>query len=366
MRNIYICLLLLLASNFYAQYSIEGKIIDGEFNDFLPFANIQLNQINPGNFSSGTTSDFDGNFIFIDIPEGDYEFIVSFVGYDTQKIISITVDESNPKQIFEVLLQPASAQLEEVIVTTTAKRNTSNAVLNIQKRSAVLIDGLSLQNIRKAGDSDIASAMKRIPGISLDGGKYVYVRGLGDRYSKTILNGLELPGLDPDKNTLQLDIFPTNLIENIQVVKSASSKFDADFTGGIVNIILKEFTNSPEFNISVGTSYNPKMHLKKNYIYDLGSNTDFLGFDNGYRDLSIPRLVNIPNPSRTNPETSVITNYTSRLNTNLQPNTGTSFINYNLGISTSRSYNLNNGKRIGFLANINYKTKYNSWKYFIY
>ena len=360
MRNIYICLLLLLASNFYAQYSIEGKIIDGEFNDFLPFANIQLNQVNPGNFSSGTTSDFDGNFIFIDIPEGDYEFIVSFVGYDSQKIISITVDESNPKRIFEVLLQPASAQLEEVIVTTTAKRNTSNAVLNIQKRSAVLIDGLSLQNIRKAGDSDIASAMKRIPGISLDGGKYVYVRGLGDRYSKTILNGLELPGLDPDKNTLQLDIFPTNLIENIQVVKSASSKFDADFTGGIVNIILKEFTNSPEFNISVGTSYNPKMHLKKNYIYDLGSNTDFLGFDNGYRDLSIPRLVNIPNPSRTNPETSVITNYTSRLNTNLQPNTGTSFINYNLGISTSRSYNLNNGKRIGFLANINYKTKITS------
>ena len=360
MRNIYLYLLFFVTSNFYGQLSIEGKIIDGEFNDFLPFANVQLSQLNPGDFSSGTTSDFDGNFFFNDIPEGEYEITISFVGYESQKIVSIKISPSDPKQIFEIVLQPASSQLEEVIVTTTAKRSTSNAVLNIQKRSAVLIDGLSLQNIRKAGDSDIASAMKRIPGISIDGGKYVYVRGLGDRYSKTILNGLELPGLDPDKNTLQLDIFPTNLIENIQVVKSASSKFDADFTGGIVNIILKEFANSPEFNISVGTSYNPKMHLKKNYIYDLGSNTDFLGFDGGYRDLLIPRLVNIPNPSRTNPETSVITNYTSRLNGNLQPTTGTSFVNYNIGLSTSNSFNLNNGKRIGYIANLNYRTKITS------
>ncbi len=129
-------------------------------------------------------------------------------------------------------MDASSSELEEVVVTSSAKNNTANAVLNIQKRSVVLLDGLSLQTIRKAGDNDIASAIKRVPGISIEEGKYVYVRGLGDRYSKTTMNGMEVPGLDPDKNTLQLDIFPTNLIENIQVVKSASAKQDADFTGG--------------------------------------------------------------------------------------------------------------------------------------
>lgn len=268
MKHYFLFLFSLVSNIIFGQFSLEGKIIDGEFNDVLPFANIQLSHINPDIYSTGGTSDFDGNFIFNDIPEGEYELTVSFVGYESQKIVSINITASNPKQIFEIVLKPASSQLEEVIITTTAKKNTSNAVLSIQKRSAVLIDGLSLESIRKAGDSDIASAIKRVPGISLDQGKYVYVRGLGDRYSKTILNELEVPGLDPDKNTLQLDIFPTNLIENIQVIKSASSRLDADFTGGIVNIVLKEFSNSPQINISIGTSYNPKMHLKNNYVFD--------------------------------------------------------------------------------------------------
>ncbi len=360
MKHYFLFLFSLVSNIIFGQFSLEGKIIDGEFNDVLPFANIQLSHINPDIYSTGGTSDFDGNFIFNDIPEGEYELTVSFVGYESQKIVSINITASNPKQIFEIVLKPASSQLEEVIITTTAKKNTSNAVLSIQKRSAVLIDGLSLESIRKAGDSDIASAIKRVPGISLDQGKYVYVRGLGDRYSKTILNELEVPGLDPDKNTLQLDIFPTNLIENIQVIKSASSRLDADFTGGIVNIVLKEFSNSPQINISIGTSYNPKMHLKNNYVFDSRSKTDFLGFDNGYRSLLIPRNAKIPDPSRTNPETSVITNYTQNLNPNLEPNTGTSFVNYNLGLSSSNSYNLENGKRLGFIANINYRTKITS------
>ena len=82
--------------------------------------------------------------------------------------------------------------------------------MEIQRKSASLLDGISAQAFRKIGANDIASAIKNVPGVSVQGGKYVYVRGLGDRYSKSILNGVDIPGLDPDRNTIQMDLFPTN------------------------------------------------------------------------------------------------------------------------------------------------------------
>ena len=85
----------------------------------------------------------------------------------------------------------------------------------------------------------MAGAIKRAPGVS--GGKYVYVRGLGDRYTKSILNGIDIPCLDPDRNTIQMDLFPTNIIDNVQIIKSFTADVPADFTGGLVNIVTKEF-----------------------------------------------------------------------------------------------------------------------------
>ena len=356
MKKHFLYLLLLAPLFAFSQGVIEGKIIDGDFNDILPFANIQLKQISPYPTVDGTTSDFDGKFLFEELPEGQYELEVSFVGYNTKKITGINITADALSQLFEITLDASSSELEEVVVTSSAKNNTANAVLNIQKRSAVLLDGLSLQTIRKAGDNDIASAIKRVPGISIEGGKYVYVRGLGDRYSKTTMNGMEVPGLDPDKNTLQLDIFPTNLIENIQVVKSASAKQDADFTGGIVNIELKDFANTPEYNFSFGMSYNPKMHFQDNYIYDAPSKTDFLGYDYGDRKLRIVRRATLPEPARDKPATSIINNYTQLLDKNLEPLTGTSFMNYNFGFSTSNSFELNNGKKFGYMGSVNYRS----------
>ncbi|MGA1029990.1 MAG: TonB-dependent receptor domain-containing protein [Flavobacteriaceae bacterium] len=358
MKKLLFLLTCLYTFNLFSQFSIEGKVIDGDFNDVLPFANIQLLQINNDTASnfSGTTSDFDGKFIFEDLASGQYELEFSFVGYETKRITEVFIGTQNPNPIIEIVLASAASELEEVVVTTSAANNTVNSVLNIQKKSAVLIDGLSLQSIRKAGDNDIASAIRRVPGISIDAGKYVYVRGLGDRYSKTLLNGLEVPGLDPDRNTLQLDIFPTNLIENIQVVKSASAKLDADFTGGIVDIQLKDFANSPEYSVSFGTAYNPAMHFNQDYIRDQRSETDFLGFDTNYRNLRISRTASIPQPSRSNPKTAVITNYTQLLNKNLEPISATSFINYNFGINTSNKFDLGNDKKIGYIASLNYRS----------
>src|SRR5690606_25726835 len=142
----------------------------------------------------------------------------------------------------------------------------------------------------------IASAVRTIPGVSVQEGKYVYVRGLGDRYSKSILNGMDIPGLDPDKNTVQMDIFPTNILENIVVVKSGSAELPADFTGGVVDIVTKDIPSQKQIGISASVGYNPNAHFKNNYVGYQGSSTDFLGFDNGQRELPVGQKASIPTP----------------------------------------------------------------------
>ena len=277
MKRTLILLLLIIPLNYiFSQSVITGKVVDGEFNDFLPFANIVL-QSNEGEFIDGTSTDFEGSYT-INVVAGTYILEFSFVGYDTKRITDIVVGQ-NEEFILNTTLLPASNSLDEVIVTTTAKNNTEASVLLIQKRAVNLIDGLSAQSIQKTGDSDLASAIKRVPGVSVQDGKFVYVRGLGDRYSKTLLGGLEIPGLDPDKNTLQLDIFPTNLLDNILINKSASADLNSDFTGGIVDVVLKDFSVLPEYSFSISGSYNPDMNLNDNFIGNENDAFNFLGFD---------------------------------------------------------------------------------------
>src|SRR5690606_1496559 len=190
---------------------ITGKILDGEYNDVLPFANVLVKGT-----EKGTTSDFDGNYS-IELEEGSYTLIFSFVGYDSKEVTEVVVRNGEVTEL-TVTISPSTASLDEVVITTTARRNSEQSVLNLQKNSHTLMDCLYIESINKTGASSIASAIKSVPGVSVQEGKYVFVRGLGDRYTKSILNGMDIPGLDPDKNTIQMDIFPTNILENILVM----------------------------------------------------------------------------------------------------------------------------------------------------
>lgn len=341
----------------WAQSTIEGVVIDTDFGDILPFANVVLLDQNNGNaIVEGSTTDFDGKFSFTDLPVGTYTLEVSYVGYANTQITDILADGVSVITL-DVNVSPATDQLEEVIVTTTQKRNNESAVLSIQKNAAVVLDGLSVQAIRRAGDGNIAAAVKRVPGVSIQDGKYVYVRGLGDRYSKTLVNGMEIPGLDPDKNTLQMDIFPTNLIDNIQVLKSGNAAYDADFSGGIVNLMLKDFSSSPAHTLTLGFEFNPSMHFKDNYIYDEGSKTDVFGFDNGYRKFPFSRGIDIPLPEVGDFRSSIVTTYTESLDKNMEVSEKTSSPGISLGFSSSNTYNLDEERKIGYIAALNYRSK---------
>ena len=362
MKKTLIASFLLFTNFILSQSVISGQVIDGEFNDPLPFANILIS-LSDGSNIGGTSTDFDGSYIF-DVQPGIYFLEFSFVGYDTKKITEINVGE-NEEVIVNSILLPASNALEEVIVTTTARQNTEAAVLSIQKRAINLIDGLSAQAIKKTGDSDLASAIKRVPGVSIQDGKFVYVRGLGDRYSKTLLGGLEVPGLDPDKNTLQLDIFPTNLLDNILISKSASAELNADFTGGIVDILLKDFSVLPEYSFSISGSFNPDMNLNSNFIGNEKSAFNSLGFDSGYFDRPLASSQPIPDVETFNLSQTTLTMFlTNMFQKTMSVSRFDSFLDFSIGATASNQYNISDEKTIGFIAALGYKRDYEYYEDF--
>ena len=336
-----------------AQIGITGTVIDGDFNEPLPFANILIQET-----GTGVTSDFDGKYSF-ELPAGTYSIQFSFVGYETKIITEIQVG-GDEYTITDVVLNSAAEGLEEVVITVEARRNTEASVLEIQRKSASLLDGISAQAFKKIGASNIAAAVKSVPGVSVQGGKYVYVRGLGDRYSKSILNGVDIPGLDPDRNTIQMDLFPTNMLSNVLVIKSARADLPADFTGGVIDIITKDFPSKEEFSVSVSTAYNPDMHFNDNYLSYTGGSTDFLGFDDGSRKNRIANsfLGNTFDPrlNQSDSGLDLVNRISNQFDPQMAPQVANSGMNFGFGISYGNQFNFENGHAFGILGSLSYKS----------
>lgn len=338
---------LLSFTSFSQTGSITGVVNDGELNDVLPFADVVVKGTN-----KGVVTDFDGKFN-LELEPGTYTLVFSFVGYQTKEITEVVVS-SNKETRVDVVLNIADGQLDEIVITTTARQNTEASVLSLQKKSVNLFDGLSLEGVKKTGASNVATAVKAVPGVSLQGGKFVYVRGLGDRYTKSTLNGMDIPGLDPDRNTVQLDIFPTNLIENVIVYKALTADLPADFTGGAVDIQTKDFSSREEYNFSFGTAYNPDMHFNGDFIQEEGSSTDFLGFDDGLRSDPFALGISTPQPNQNDPRTTEVTRAFSPT---MAGEENTSFMNFNFGFSTSNQFNVGDHK-LGYIASLGYRNEF--------
>jgi hypothetical protein len=353
LKYLFSSVLFLLTSAILGQNgSIRGTVYDDATGESLPGVTI---------FAEGTTmgtmTDFDGKFN-LSIPAGSYNLRISFISYETLNMRDVKVTSGNVTLFENLRLKEARIELTEVTITAEAVRNSEVALLTMKQKSANLIDGISASNFRKIGDSDAASSMKRVSGVSVEGGKYVYVRGLGDRYTKTMLNGVDIPGLDPDRNTLQMDLFPTNIIDNIIVHKSFSPELPADFTGGVVDIETKDFPEVKTLNVSLSAGINPDMHFNSDYLTYEGSSTDWLGYDDGKRD--IPATTDIPLFSEVvgNPDGAKGQRYQEILRS-FDPVMGSykerSFMDYSIGASAGDQYAL---KKItlGFNVALSYKS----------
>lgn len=272
----------LLAQNGF----IRGTIFDEKPGEPMMSVTVLIDGTN-----IGTLTDLDGKFS-ISVAPGTYTVKMSFVSYEPIVVNDVKVISGQVTLLENISMKEATIGLAEVVITGNMVRNTENSMLAMKMSSPNVLDGISAVSFKKIGDSDAASSMKRVTGVSVEGGKYVYVRGLGDRYTKTMMNGVDIPGLDPDRNTLQMDIFPTAVIDNILVHKSFSPELPADFTGGIVDIALKDFPDQKRVSFTATTAYNPDYHFSNEYLSYEGGKRDFLGFDDGTR--AIPATENIP------------------------------------------------------------------------
>ncbi|HCB44965.1 MAG TPA: hypothetical protein DEP37_00905, partial [Algoriphagus sp.] len=242
---------------------------------------------------TGAVTDFDGKFE-IQVEPGSYSLQISYISYATIQLTEVEVKTGAVNVLNDILMADEASELETVTIAASAIRTTESALMSVKRNAANLMDGISASSFRQIGDGDAASAVKRVTGVSIEGGKYIYVRGLGDRYTKTVLNGVDIPGLDPDRNSIQMDIFPTNVIDNIIVSKSFTAELPADFTGGVVDIETKDFPEEKNMRLSLSGGLTPSMHFNSSYLKYDGGQTDWLGFDDGTRAIPTDGRTNIP------------------------------------------------------------------------
>lgn len=349
MKNLKFVLLLSLIAFGQSAFAQKGKI-RGTAYERSNGEGMYSVQIFIPEVSSGTVTDFDGKFE-VELTPGTYTLQAKFIGFTTVTISDVVVKAGEVTLIEAIWMEEAVSELDEIVVTAEAIRTTDIALLQAKRKSTNLIDGISSQQIKRSGDSDVAGAIKRVPGVSIQGGQYVFVRGLGDRYTKTILNRMEVPGLDPDRNAIQIDIFPTSLIDNLIVYKNFTPDLSADFVGGTVNIETKDFPDEKTMTLSLGVEYNTSMHFRNDFLTYSGGGTDFLGFDDGTRDLPFDgRTGDIPNPLRND---QALNDITSSFAPNMSALTDSNLANLSIGFSYGDQKDLGD-KTLGYIAAINY------------
>jgi TonB-dependent receptor len=327
---------------------IRGKITDAETGEGLYGATVMKQGT-----GIGVVADFDGNFS-LSLEPGMHTIVLTFISYRSQTVENVPVMPGEVTTL-DFVMVPIASELEAVVVTGEALRDTEAGITTFQRKSPNVIDGVSNQSFRRTGDRDLASAMGRVTGVSVQSGKFVYVRGLGDRYTRTTFNSMTIPGLDPDRNDVQIDIFPTSVLENVIVYKTFSPNLPGDFSGGIVDVETKNFPEQKTTALSIGLRFNPEMNLKDNFLAYQGGKTDWLGFDDGTRALPFHSSTVVPDVSSS--DARAVESLTRAFNPQLATQRKKSFLNSSFSFNHGNQINKRN-YTVGYTAIFNYQSRF--------
>lgn len=250
MRKLASLLLTLSATTALVQAeNIKGTVVDKTTKEPLIGATIQV-----AGTTMGTITDFDGKFELPELENKAYTLIISYVSYQTQEI---QVDATKPQSL-EVTLSSDDKQLNEVTVVARKNLEGEKALLLERKKASVAVENIGSKEMSVKGISNVEEGVKKITGISIASAGQLIVRGLGDRYSTTTLNGLPIASPNPDNKLIPLDLFPTSTVKNITVSKVYEANTFADYSGAHIDISTKESTGGDFFNIgfNMGGQFN--------------------------------------------------------------------------------------------------------------
>jgi len=279
---------------------LRGRVVSTE--DGKPIEEARI-------FVSGTPielrTDPDGRFE-AEVPAGSYSVSVLHAEFATRTVdgVEISVDGETERN-FE--LPPAGLELAEFVVIEPFIEGSLSSVLAEQRETASVANILGAEQISRSGDSDVGSALSRVTGLTLVDGQFIFIRGLGERYSSTLLNGANVPSPDPTRKVVPLDLFPTGVIRSILVQKGYSPDMPGDFGGGVVEIRTRGIPEQDFLSVGLSTGLRDGTTFSDGLTYR-GGDTDFAGFDDGTRQLpglvreltadgqQLPGLANIVNP----------------------------------------------------------------------
>ena len=278
-----------ISGHVYSQGSVRGKITD-ENGESLIGVSVFLKE----DATKGAPTDLDG-YYSLSVPAGvNYTLEVAYVSYESIEAPIILTE--GQVAVMDFVMKSSSVTLGEVQVVAKQERRSQYYMENIKKKSASTLDYMSGDLMNKIGDNNVSAAISRVTGVATNG-PFITVRGLGDRYVQTCVNGSLIPTLDPFTNNIKLDLFPSSFVDNIVITKTASPDILGDWAAAYISLETKD--NPDKFSVFVETKvgYNPQTGFK-DVITNETSPTDWLGYDNGFRDVDHDKVVSvIPQPT---------------------------------------------------------------------
>lgn len=351
---------LVLAQGAKSKGKISGKVVDADFGEALIGTNVFIEGT-----MIGSATDLEGNYVIEHVPAGTYTVVISMIGYAKTKVTDVIVKAGEVTRL-NVTLQPEVLEAESVVVTAKAVKNTESALLKDRQKARAVSDAISSEAISRAGSGNAAEAMKQVTGASVVDGKEVFVRGLGDRYTSTQLNGAEIPSTNPYKRSGSIDLIPSNMIDNIVTAKSFTPDKPGNFSGGTVDIKTRDFPEEMMVSFSTSTSFNPQANYSDNTLSYDGGDLDWFGMDDGSRDIPDPLKtagIDIPNTGAAGQDYAVaklLDKYSKSFNSEVRPSSTTLPLNQSYALSLGNQLSFL-GRPLGFIGSLTYRNSYSAY-----
>jgi len=263
--------------------TVTGSVFDAQTGRPVAGVTFAVN----GQSSAAQVTDAEGRFS-IALSPGTYKLRFSSANHSEVEVEDVIVKAGEATEASTVMASKSAVTTIEVVEKVSALGATAEAMLQERKLSPVVSDGLSRQELSSGTSSDAAGALEKVTGVSVVGDGFVFVRGLGERYSSTQLNGAMIPTTEPEKRVVPLDLFPAGLIENIKISKTYSPDMPAEFAGGLVQMQTVDFPAAKMFNVSMKSGFNGATTFDRFLTYP-GGGRDFFGFDDGTR--AVPGVI---------------------------------------------------------------------------
>ncbi len=307
----------------------------------------------------GAQTDFNGEYSIINIAPGKYNASCRYVGYNTKVSQVIISKNASTEQNF--VIEEKSNVIQEVTITAKAKKENLNSLLIQQKNAASVSDGISAESIKRSPDKSTSDVLKRVSGASIQDNKFAIIRGLNERYNGAYINSAPLPSSESDRKAFAFDIFPSNMLDNLIITKTATPDQSGEFAGGLILVNTKSIPDENFQSISFGTGINSITTFKEKLDYN-GGKFDFLGIDDGTRNVpaSLP-------PRNSWPETREEKASAARLMPNdWATNKSTYSPNYSFQYTMGKNFKKNEKDIFGILFSLSYNKSYSWYETFLY